>query len=276
MSNKIGNYLMEKYPEKINLSKAINIIFETTFNQTVNSKKTIFMILISYLPVFLAFYYRFVHPTFATSPSFVLLNIMLFFLLFVSMLVALFYATSVIGDEIDNKTIIYLFTRPVPKYIIVIGKFLAYVLGVLVILIPPILISFLVILSDIKLGDNFSYVVNTFAAQLAVIILSVVVYGAIFMFFGSRLKHPIIAGMLLAFGWEKITIIVPGLIRKFSVVHYLISVFPIESSMQSELNEISKGANSDLSISLIMIAVITIVFFGLTIYTLYDKEYKFE
>lgn len=267
---------MEKYLTKVNLSKAISIVFEMTFDQTIKSKKTIFIIILSYLPVFLAFYYRFVHPTYITSPSLVLFHIMLFFLLFVSMLIALFYGTSIIGDEIDNRTIIYLFTRPIPKYIIVIGKFLAYILGVLIIIIPPILISFLVILSDIKLADSFSYVVNNFASQLGVIVLSAIVYGTIFMFFGSRLRHPIIAGMLLAFGWEKIVIIVPGLIRKFSVVHYLISVFPIEPSMQDELNEISRGASTSLTISLIMIAIVTIVFFGLTIFTLYNKEYKFE
>jgi len=267
---------MEQYIAKTRLSNALKIIFEITFDQTIKSKKTIFMIILSFLPVFLAFYYRLAHPSYISSPLLVLLHIMLFFLLFVSMLVALFYGTSIIGDEIDNKTITYLFTRPIPKYIIAIGKFIAYIIGVLLILIPPILISFLVILSDSKMAGDFSYAVNTFAVQLGVIILSLIVYGAVFMFFGSRLKHPIIAGMLLAFGWEKITIIVPGLIRKFSIVHYLISVFPVEPSLQNEINEISKGTNSSLSTSLIMVAIVTIVFFSLTIFTLYNKEYKFE
>lgn len=266
---------MEKY-KKVNLLKAIAVIFEITFSQTIKSKKTIFMIMLAFLPVFLTFYFRLAQPNHIVLPSFVLFHIMTFFLLFVSMLIALFYGTSIIGDEIDNKTITYLFTRPIPKYVIAIGKFISYLVGVLLILIPPILISFLVILSDSRMAGDYSYTVNTFANQLGVIILALIVYGAIFMFFGSRLRHPVIAGMLLAFGWEKITLIVPGIIRKFSVVHYLISSFPIAPEMQNAMDEISKGTSSSLSTSLIMIGIITVVFWGLTIFTLYTKEYKLE
>jgi len=268
---------MEKYNRtKVSLTKAITVIFEITFDQTIKSKKTIFMVMLGFLPVFMTFYYRLAQPTHIVPPQFVLFHTMLFFLLFVSMFIALFYGTSIIGDEIDNKTITYLFTRPIPKYIIAIGKFLAYIVGVFLILIPPIMISFLIILSDGEMAGNFSNTVNTFANQLGVIILALIVYGAIFMFFGSRLRHPVIAGMLLAFGWEKITIIVPGLIRKFSVVHYLISALPVDPAMQNELNEISRGTSSSLTTSLVMIAIITVVFWGLTIQTLYNKEYKFE
>lgn len=261
---------------KVNLMKAIAVIFEIAFNQTIKSKKTIFMIMLAVLPVFLTLYFRLAQPNHIVVPSFVLFHVMTFFLLFVSMLVALFYGTSIIGDEIDNKTITYIFTRPIPKYIIAIGKFCAYLAGVFLILIPPILISFLIILSDSRMAGDYSYTVDTFANQLGVILLALLVYGAIFMFFGSRLKHPVIAGMLLAFGWEKITLIVPGIIRKFSVVHYLISAFPVDPSMQNALNEMSAGANSSLATSLIMIAIVTVVFWGLTIFTLYTKEYKFD
>ena len=96
------------------------------------------------------------------------------------------------------------------------------------------------------------------------------------MFFGTSLKHPIISGLLLAFGWEKIMLIVPGLIRKFSVAHYLISAFPIDPSMRTAIDEVSKGTTSSPTTSIITIIIITIVFLGLSIYTIYNKEYKFE
>ena len=157
---------------------------------------------------------------------------MLFYLLFVSILVALFYGNAMIGDEVDSRTIIYYFTRPIPKYTIIIGKFVAYIASVFLIIIPPMLISLLIIASDKEMSSDFAITVDTFAKQLGVILLGLIVYGSIFMFFGTSLKHPIISGLLLAFGWEKIMLIVPGLIRKFSVTHYLISAFPIDPSMQ--------------------------------------------
>lgn len=256
--------------------RSFKVIFSITFNQTIKSKKTIFMLILAFLPVFLTLYYRIAQPEHIVPPHLVLFHVMIFFLLFVSTLIALFYGNAMIGDEVDNKTIIYYFIRPVPKYMIIIGKFAAYLAGVFLIIIPPMLISFLIISSDSQMSTDFASTVDTFARQLGVVMLGLTVYGSIFMFFGARLKHPIIIGLLLAFGWEKIMLIVPGLIRKFSVAHYLVSAFPIDPSMQTALEEVSKGSTSSPITSIIMIAIITVVFLGLSIHAMYNKEYKFE
>ncbi len=256
--------------------RPFKVTFRITFDQTIKSKKTIFMLLVTFLPVFMTLYYWIAQPEHFIPPPLVLVHIMLFYLLFVSILVALFYGNAMIGDEVDNRTIIYYFTRPIPKYTIIIGKFVAYIASVFLIIIPPMLISFLIIASDKEMSKDFAITVDTFARQLGVILLGLIVYGSIFIFFGTSLKHPIIAGLLLAFGWEKIMLIVPGLIRKFSVAHYLISAFPIDPSMRTTLDDVSKGATSSPTASIITIIIITIVFLGLSIYTIYNKEYKFE
>ena len=41
-------------------------------------------------------------------------------------LVALFYASSLIADEVESKTITYLLTRPISRSAILCGKFAAY------------------------------------------------------------------------------------------------------------------------------------------------------
>ena len=256
--------------------RPFKVTFRITFDQTIKSKKTIFMLLVTFLPVFMTLYYRIAQPEHFIQPPLVLVHIMMFYLLFVSILVALFYGNAMIGDEVDNRTIIYYFTRPIPKYTIIIGKFVAYIASVFLIIIPPMLISFLIIASDKEMSRDFAITVDTFARQLGVILLGLIVYGSIFMFFGTSLKHPIISGLLLAFGWEKIMLIVPGLIRKFSVSHYLISAFPIDPSMRTALDDVSKGTTSSPTASIITIIIITIVFLGLSIYTIYNKEYKFD
>jgi ABC-type transport system involved in multi-copper enzyme maturation permease subunit len=261
---------------KSSFIRPFNVIFRITFDQTIKSKKTIFMLLVTFLPVFLTLYYRIAQTELFVPPPLVLVHVMMFYLLFVSILVALFYGNAMIGDEVDNRTIIYYFTRPIPKYTIMIGKFVAYIASVFLIIIPPMLISFLIIASDRDMSRDFAITVDIFARQLGVVLLGLIVYGSIFMFFGTSLKHPIISGLLLAFGWEKIMLVVPGLIRKFSVAHYLISAFPTDLSMRSAIDEVSKGANSSPTASIITIIIITIVFLGLSIYTIYNKEYKFE
>jgi len=52
--------------------------------------------------------------------------LMVFFLQFYIVILALFYGTSVTAEEVENRTLSYLLTRPVPKPAIVLGKFAAY------------------------------------------------------------------------------------------------------------------------------------------------------
>ncbi|HGJ65011.1 TPA: ABC transporter permease [bacterium] len=255
---------------------AIKNIFQLTFRQTIQSKRTILMLIVSYLPVFFTVYYRLAEPQELIPPNLVLYHIMIFYLLFVSILVSLFYGTAVVGDEVDNKTIVYLFTRPIPKYSIIIGKYLTYIVGVILIVVPPILINFLIISTDSDMSSDFRTTLDIFGKQLGVIILSLVVYGSIFTFFGARLRHAMIIGLLFAFGWEKIMLVVPGIVRKASIVHYLLSIFPIDPSFHEAIERVSKGTFSGVSSSIITISIVTIIFLVITVFMTYKREYKFE
>ncbi|MBI4569490.1 MAG: ABC transporter permease [Planctomycetes bacterium] len=59
-------------------------------------------------------------------------------------LVAVFYGTSTVADEVEARTITYLFTRPVPKWGIFLGKFLAADLWVSLLLAISLLGTFLI------------------------------------------------------------------------------------------------------------------------------------
>src|SRR5512135_2326535 len=52
--------------------------------------------------------------------------LMVFFLQFYIVILALFYGTSVTAEEVENRTLAYLLTRPIPKPAIVLGKYAAY------------------------------------------------------------------------------------------------------------------------------------------------------
>ena len=41
-------------------------------------------------------------------------------------ILGVFYGTSLMADEVEDKTITYLFTRPIPRGAVLIGKYLAY------------------------------------------------------------------------------------------------------------------------------------------------------
>ena len=108
--------------------QSCKVIFDITLRRTILSKKTRYMLMATLLPVLLAVYYR-VHGA-SESPELVLSTIMsLLFLQFLLVLVALLYASAIVADEVDSRTIICLFTRPVRKYSIIVGKFITYILN---------------------------------------------------------------------------------------------------------------------------------------------------
>ncbi len=257
------------------------VIFKITYNQTLRSKKTIFILIVAFLPVILTGYYRISLNMVFLNANQVLNRMASFFLLFLSPFVALFYGTSLVADEVENKTITYLLTRPIQKYIITLGKFFAYVVIALFIQLPPIMITYVMLINDSRMPLDSSEVLYLLAKQVWVQVLSIIVYGSIFNFFGTRFKHPIISGLLFAFGWEKIVLIVPGMVRKFSVVHYIISIFP--SAMDIDKRLVMMGMPQMLEVnlsssvfSIIILFAVAIIFLGLSIYTIHNKEFNFE
>lgn len=270
--------------------QSCRVVFDISFGQAMRSKKTVFMLIAAFLPVVLAIVYRILGRDEASNQAFsrivqmdpqqTLSLVMLFYLQFLSVLVALFYGTALVADEVDNRTIIYLFTRPIRKYSIIVGKFAAYILEVFLILIPPMLLIFLIIGTESSTSSNFADRLSFFGKQLGVTVLALIAYGAIFTMFGIWLKRPVLLGFLLV-GWEKIVLIVPGAIRKFSVAHYLLSLLlsglPKGPGMQQVLDRLPKAFSaSGPTLSVVVLFAITIAFLGLSIFMLYRKEYRFE
>jgi len=149
--------------------------------------------------------------------------LMVFFLQFYIVILALFYGTSVTAEEVENRTLSYLLTRPVPKPAIVLGKFAAYAALMFAMVAVGLGISFF-ILNAARMGDPALYA--TFFRYLGVLGLGILAYTAFFAFLGTILKRAIILGLVFGFGWETVIQYFPGSTQRFSIVHYLKSLLP--------------------------------------------------
>jgi ABC-type Na+ efflux pump permease subunit len=149
--------------------------------------------------------------------------LMVFFLQFYIVILALFYGTSITAEEVENRTLAYLVTRPVPKPAIVVGKFAAYSALMSLMVAVGLAVSFF-ILNAARLGDPDLFV--TFFRYLGVLVLGILAYTAFFAFIGTILKRAIILGLVFGFGWETVIQYFPGSTQRFSIVHYLKSLLP--------------------------------------------------
>ena len=71
--------------------------------------------------------------------------IWVFYLRFIVPVLGVFYGTSLMADEVEDKTITYLFTRPIPRGAVLVGKYLAYLVCTMLVVLPSVMLVYLLI-----------------------------------------------------------------------------------------------------------------------------------
>ena len=153
------------------------------------------------------------------------MTVQIFFLLDVQ-LMALFFGSSIISEEVEDKTLAFLISRPVSRAAIFLGKYFAYMAIPLMLMLAGLTVSLSVYFSIANFDVLFSgYVV--FILQLwGVAFLHLLGYYSLFAFLGSLMRRPIIAGMVFVFGWENLVRILPGVSRYLTLNFYLHPLLP--------------------------------------------------
>jgi ABC-2 type transport system permease protein len=209
-------------------------VFDLSFGQMLWSRRTLFMVGAVGAPLLVAAILRTID---AMGMSVLRVNGVrvggpvifggLFWLLYLRLIVpvlGVFYGTSLMSDEVEDRTLTYLFTRPIPRGAVIIGKYLAYLVCTELVVLPSVTAAYLLIVpvGDGSIGGSFPLLV----ADVGILALGLAVYGAVFALVGALVPRPLVAGLLLVFGWEQAALLVPGYLRLFTVAHYLQSLVP--------------------------------------------------
>jgi ABC-2 type transport system permease protein len=260
-------------------------VFELSLGEMLWSRRTIFMGLVVGLPVVIALVIRLfdlagasgvrVNNTAVDGPAVFGLIIWAFFLRFSIPVLGVFYGTSLIADEVEDKTVTYLFSRPIARQAVLYGKYLAYLACTVLVVLPSIvLVWLLVIPMGGSLGANFLDLVK----DLAIVALGLAVYGAVFAFIGAWFKRPLLVGLVFIFGWEQVILVVPGSWKFLTVAYYLQGLVPHampNDSMVSMVQAIFREIPS-LGTSLLSMGLIEVVFLYFAARIVANREYVLE
>ena len=262
-------------------------IFDLSLGQMLWSRRSIFLALVVFGPVMLAAIVRIVAELVPSSslringavvggPAIFGMMIWLLYVRFIVPVLGVFYGTSLIADEVDDKTITYLFTRPIPRGAVLIGKYLAY-LGCTVLLILPtvMMVFFLIVpLGRGSIGQAFPSLLT----DLGMIALGLAAYGAVFALVGARLKRPLVVGLVFAFGWEPTVMLIPGYLKQLTVAYYVQALVPHAMPEDSTLGAILQVFNDvpPISAALTALAIITAGTLWLAARTVETREYVLE
>jgi ABC-type transport system involved in multi-copper enzyme maturation permease subunit len=196
------------------------------------------------------------------------------FLRFIVPVLAVFYGTALMADEVDDKTLTYLFTRPIPRGAVLMGKYLAYATCTMLVVLPAVMLVYFLV---VPFGD----VARTFPSlltDLGLLALGLLVYGALFAFVGAFFKHPLIIGLVFTFGWEPTVMALPGYLKQFTLAYYLQSLVP--HAMPSEgLTSLLQGffqESPSMGTALFWLAVYAALFLWLATRVVERREYVLE
>jgi ABC-2 type transport system permease protein len=268
-------------------------IFDLSLGEMLWSRRTIFMLLVVGAPVLIALFLRVLvalgAPVFEshqtrdgvsrtirmTGPAIFGLMIWVFYLRFTVPILGVFYGTSLMADEVEDKTITYLFTRPIRRGAVLFGKYLAYLGCTVFVVLPSVMLVYLLIVPmQGSLGASFIDLVK----DLALLALGLAVYGALFAFVGAKFKRPLLVGLIFVFGWEQLAMAFPGYLKKFTIAYYLQALVPHAMPDDNALSLIQGifRENPPLWVSLFWLAMIWITFLALAAWIVERREYVLE
>jgi ABC-type transport system involved in multi-copper enzyme maturation permease subunit len=156
------------------------------------------------------------------------------FQLFVLRLGIFFSAVAVFLNlfrgEVVDKSLHYYFLAPVRREVLVVGKYLSGLISVGLLFLASTTLSYLILLSHLKLTESRALAGPAFAdlpAYLGVTLLACMGYGAVFLALGLLFRNPIIPTATVLV-WESLIVFLPAILKKFSVIFYLDSLSPVK------------------------------------------------
>jgi ABC-type transport system involved in multi-copper enzyme maturation permease subunit len=168
------------------------------------------------------------NPSVATSEFAEVFN---FFLLrFVVFFANALIFVRLFRGEILEQSLHLTLLAPLPRRVLVIGKYLGGVLSAVMVLVPATALTYLLVylphgargLAIMFSGAGLAHL----ASYLLIVVLACVSYGALFLLAGLFFKNPMVPAVLFL-GWELLTPFLPQLLKSLSLVHYLVSFTPV-------------------------------------------------
>ena len=249
------------------------------------SKRSAFLALLVGGPVLLAILLRVIRSTGAPwqfpingaevgGPGMFGLMIWLLYVRFIVPVLGVFYGTALIADEVDDKTITYLFSRPIPRGAVLIGKYLAFLACTALLVLPSVVVVFFLVVGLGGIGEAFPALV----ADLGMLVAGLAAYGSVFAWVGARLRRPLVIGLVFALGWEPAVLLFPGYLRRFTIAYYLQALVPHSMPADSSFGALLQAFREvpTLTVSLVSLSVITATTLWLAARAVDTREYVLE
>ena len=189
---------------------------------------------------------------------------------FIAPMLALFYSSGVLVDELESGTLVYLITRPRSRASLLVGKMAGSLAVAAILFLPSVVLTFFFAVAPGGWEEVGTYF-PSMARDLGAAVLGLAAYSGLFAAIGVLFRRPVLVGLLFVFGWQAVATYVPGLVGKLTVAYHLQSLVPDES-FQGAVSGFLSGRESSLQAALALI-MLSAASYGFAIVVFRRKQF---
>ncbi len=149
------------------------------------------------------------------------------FIPFLIPVVAMAVGVSAIGEQVEEGTIVYLWTRPIRRRAIYLGRLLAAQFVSTGLLSISLALCFLVMVSEGMQIISWPFL-RLYLVTFGIIFLGSFSYAAIFAAIGTFFKKPVLPAILFTFGWERLVVNIPARVQELSLRFHLQNLVDVQ------------------------------------------------
>ena len=136
--------------------------------------------------------------------------------------------------ELVDRSLHYYFLSAVRREVLVVGKYISGLVTSIVLFTTTTVVAMLLLYFPHFYSQSVRYFtegrgLSQLLSYAGITMLACIGYGAFFLVVGLFVRNPIIPALLL-YGWEWLNFLLPPLLKKISVIHYLNSLVPVPVS----------------------------------------------
>jgi len=242
------------------------ILFQAQLRRIWISKRALFCLFLALGPVVVATMVRLISHEEGEGPPEMFLLVIEYIVLIQTTIpvIALVVGSAAVAEEVEDRTITYLITRPIPRGAILVGRWMA---GLCLVLALSILSAYL----TYRIADGVGHVEERYPPLpedilnrlLGVVALACITYSAIFAALGTFMKHAVIAGLAYTSVIEVFLANLPGgnqaLTIQFYLKSYLLAETPeLAARYQEEFKFLDLAPPGDALRQLLFIAAVAL------------------
>lgn len=199
-----------------------------------------------------------------------------FYIRFIIFFVASISGFAIVRQDLDDRTLHFLLLVPVPRWSVVISKFIGFWIVTAIVLTASYwaayAVSMLIVVGPAAtvrdlFGEHSRYPIVL--RETGVMLLAMTTYGAIGMAFGSVLKSLVFAPILWI--WEMVLPWLPLSLKMINLTYYFHSLLPEPRTGKTYALEIVSQPASTLT-SLLVLAGVTVLAVGVAVLVFWWRE----